>query len=386
MNYTIAGGYIEFRCAQYSGSLPFAISTVAVGKSALADDDAGMLYLRSPYFKAAVDRFGIFMNQGGGGQSFGYLFPVSLLDKANEQEYADMKEWQQDMMYIGYRKLLDYCHEGNKLYDKGNVVATLEELEIGDDVFILIYDKTVEQEDTKFVTALYDKGFYVMPGPFEKTKLYASSYMRKLIAGEGHHKDLTLQAATDSFVKFGFVKDLYVNLLPYIENSAFRYILLYQVIEYLMDLKKNETWFNSMNSFSARHSNELIHKLMDTGKEETLINMVFVGVKRSNDIFQEFMDYAKKLYDGVKKEWNEDTDFTAFMYGVRNTLVHNLKEAVDYGDVINELAERYERIISSMIMSVKIDDCIGKGIFVYDMNQKYVDNKRAFSKLFHEWE
>ena len=131
MNYTIAGGYIEFRCAQYSGSLPFAISTAAVGKSALADDDAGMLYLRSPYFKAAVDRFGIFMNQGGGGQSFGYLFPVSLLDKANEQEYADMKEWQQDMMYIGYKKLLDYCHEGNKLYDKGNVVATLEGGESG---------------------------------------------------------------------------------------------------------------------------------------------------------------------------------------------------------------------------------------------------------------
>ena len=386
MNYTLAGGNIEFRCAQYSGSLSFAISTAAVGKSALADDDAGVLYLRSPYFKAAVDRFGIFLNQGGGGQSFGYLFPVSLLDKANEQEYADMKEWQQDMMYIGYKKLLDYCHESNRLYDKGNVVATIDELEIGDDVFILIYDKTVEQEDTKFVTALYDKGFYVMSSPFEKTKLYASSYMRKLIAGEGHHKDLTLKAATDSFVKFGFVKDLYVNLLPYIENSAFRYILLYQVIEYLMDLKKNETWFNSMNSFSARHSNELIHKLMDTGKEETLINMVFVGVKRSDDIFQEFMDYAKKLYDGVKKEWDEDTDFTAFMYGVRNTLVHNLKEAVEYGDVINELAERYERIISSMIMSVKIDDCIGKGIFVYDMNQKYVDNKRAFSKLFHEWE
>ena len=112
--------------------------------------------------------------------------------------------------------------------------------------------------------------------------------------------------------------------------------------------------------------------------------MVFIGWKRRDVIYQEFVDYAKQLYDGVKKEWTVDTDFPAYMYGVRNILVHNLKEAIEYGDIINELAERYERIITAMIMKVKIDDCAGKGVFVYDMNQRYLENKRAFSKLFHE--
>lgn len=387
MNYSLKDGNIEFSCVQYSGSLPFAISPAAVGKSDLAVDDAGVIYLRSPYFKAAIDRFGIFLKQDGGQESFGYLFPVSLLDKANEQEYENMKEWQQDMMYIGYRKLLDYCSDsdGNRLFDNGNVVETLEELNIGEDVFMLVYDKNVENDETKIIPALYDKGFYVTEDPFGETKLYGSSYMKRMIAGGGHHKDLTLKEATESFVKFGFVKDLYVNLLPYIENNAFRYILLYQVIEYLMDLKKNETWFDSMNTFSAKHSNELIHRLMDTGKEESLISMVFTGIQRGDSIYQEFIDYAKQLYDGVKKDGSKDTDFPAFMYGVRNILVHNLKEAIDFGEIIDELAERYEKIISWMIMNVKIDDCAGKGVFVYDMNQRYAENKRAFSKLFHEW-
>lgn len=384
MNYSLKEGSIDFSCAQYSGSLSFAIAPAAVGKSGLNDEGAGVIFLRSPYYNAAIDRFGIFLKREDGSHSFGFLFPVSLFDKANEQEYESLKEWQVDMMFIGYKKLLDFCHENNRLYQEGKVVETLDEIRIGDDVFILVYDRNVEEDETMFVPALYEKGFYVAPNPYDTTSMYTSSYMERLIAGEGRHKDLTLIEATESFVNFEFVKDLYVNLLPYIKNSAFRYILLYQVIEYLIDLKKNETWFNSMNTFSAKHSNELIHKLMETGKEESLINMVFVGWKRGDVIYQEFIDYAKQLYDGVKKEWTADADFPAYMYGVRNILVHNLKEAIEYGDIINELAERYERIITAMIMKVRIDDCAGKGVFVYDMNQRYLENKRAFSKLFHE--
>ena len=385
MNYSINNGNIEFRCAQYNGSLSFSIIPGAVGKSELADEDVGVLFLRSPYYTAAINRFGIFLDRGGTKTSFGYLFPVSLLDKANEQEYSSMKEWQQDMMYIGYRKLLDFCNETNKLLKNGNVIEDLDEINIGVDVFLFVYDKKVEKDETKIVPAIYDKGFYVVIDPFESVKLYKSSYMKRIISGDRQHNDFTLKETTESFVKFGYVKELFINLLPYIDNSAFRYILLYQVIEYLIDLKKNETWFDSMNTFSAKHSNELIHKLMDVGKEETLINMVFTGVQRRDSMYQEFMDYAKQLYDNVKKEWNKDTDFPSFMYGVRNILVHNLKEAVGYSSVINELAERYEKIICSLIMNVKIDECVGKGVFVYDMNIKYKDNVRAFSKLFHDW-
>lgn len=383
MNYSIKDGNIEFRCAQYSGSLPFSISPEAIGKSRLADDDARMIFLRSPYFKAAIDRFGIYLDQGDKKISFGYLFPVSLLDKANDQEYAGMKEWQQDMLYIGYRKLLDYCHNNNKLFKEGIVIETLDDIKIKEDVFLFVYDGNVEKDEARIIPAMYDKGFYVTEDPYQRTNLYSSLYMKRLIAGDGHHNDLTLKEATKSFFKFGFVKDLYVNLMPYIENSAFRYILLYQVIEYLMDMKKNETWFNSMNNFSAQHSNELIHNLMETGKEESLINMIFVGVKRGDTIFHEFIDYAKQLYDGVNKKREKDDDFPAYMYGVRNILVHNLKEAVAFNPIIDELAERYEKIIGMLIMSVKIDECVGKGVFVYDMNQKYKENVRAFSNLFH---
>ena len=274
MNYSLKEGSIEFSCAQYSGSLSFSIAPAAVGKSGLNDEGAGVIFLRSPYYNAAIDRFGIFLKREDGSHSFGFLFPVSLFDKANEQEYESLKEWQMDMMFIGYKKLLDFCHENNRLYQEGKVVETLDEIRIGDDVFILVYDRNVEEDETMFVPALYENGFYVAPNPYDTTSMYTSSYMERLIAGEGRHKDLTLIEATESFVNFEFVKDLYVNLLPYIKNSAFRYILLYQVIEYLIDLKKNETWFNSMNTFSTKHSNELIHKLMETGKEESLINMV----------------------------------------------------------------------------------------------------------------
>lgn len=383
MYYSIKDGNIEFHCAQYSGSLPFSISPAVLGKSGLADGDARLIFLRSPYYKAAIDRFSISLDQGDRKSSLGYLFPVSLLDKANDQEYATMKEWQQDMLYIGFKKLLDYCHSNNKLYKERVVVETLDDIKIKDDVFLFVYDGNVEKDETRIIPAMYDKGFYLTEDPYERTKLYGSSYMKRLIAGGGHHDDLTLKEATESFFKFGFVKDLYVNLMPYIENSAFRYILLYQVIEYLMDMKKNETWFNSMNNFSAQHSNELIHNLMETGKEESLINMVFVGVKRGDAIFREFIDYAKQLYDGVNKKREKDDDFPAYMYGVRNVLVHNLKEAIVFSSIIDELAERYEKIIGKLIMSVKIDECVGKGIFVYDMNQKYKENVRVFSKLFH---
>lgn len=382
MNYIIKEGNIEFSCEQYSGTLPFSISPVAIGRSGLTDENAGVIFLRSPYFKAAIDRFGVYLDQEGRKSHFGYLFPVSLLDNANEQEYERMKEWQQDMMYIGFKRFLDSCHDGKKLYDI-NVVETLEEIGVGEDVFIFIYDRDVEKEQTKFVPALYDKGFYVVKDPFGKEELYSSSFMKRMISADVHHKDLILKEATDSFVKFGFVKDLYVNLLPYIKNSAFRFFLLYQVIEFLIDLKKNETWFNTMATFPAKHNNELVHKLMEAGKEESLINKIFVGVRMGDDIYQDFMQYARLLYDGVDKKWNQDTDFPAFMYGVRNIIVHNLKEAIGFEELLVELSERYEKIIGSLIMSTKIDDCSTRGVYVYDLSRKYIENKREFSKLFH---
>lgn len=384
MNYLINNGNIEFSCAQYHGSLSFSISSVVIGKSGLAYEDAGLIFLRSPYYTAAINRFGMFLDQGGAKNSFGYLFPVSLLDKANEQEYSSMKEWQQDMMYIGYRKLLDFCNDSNRLYKNGNVIEDLDEINIGEDVFLFVFDKKIEKDETKIIPAIYDKGFYVVNDPFGNAELYRSLYMKRIIMDDQQHKDLTLKEATESFANFGYVKDLFVNFLPYIENSAFRYILLYQIIEYLIDMKKNETWFNSMNTFSAKHSNELIHKLMDAGKEEKLINLVFDGVQRGDSIYQEFIEYAKKLYDEVKKEQENGTDFPAYMYGVRNILVHNLKEAIEFGDIIKELAERYEKIICSLIMNVTIDECVGKGVFIYDMNMKYEENVKVFSKLFNE--
>lgn len=384
MYYLIKDGNIEFSCAHYSGCLPFSISSDAIGKSGLADDDAGVLFLRSPYYMAAVDRFGVKLVLNGEIRSFGYLFPVSLLDKSNEQEYENMKGWQQDMLFIGYKRLLDFCHEGNKLYDKVNVVETLAEINVSEDVFMFIYDKKVEKDQMKFVPALYDKGFYLVKDPCGKEELYSSSFMKKLIMGQDHHEYFLLKEATESFVRFGFIKDLYENLLPYIKNTAFRYILLYQVIEYLMDLKKNETWFDSMATFTNKHCNELIHKLMDVGKEETLINLVFEGVKQGDSIYQEFKDNAIKLFEGVNKEVKTDTNFPAYMYGVRNILVHNLKEAIEYDNIIDELAERYEKIVCSLIMNIKIDECAEKRVFVYDLKQKYSDTLAEFSKILKE--
>lgn len=40
---------------------------------------------------------------------------------------------------------------------------------------------------------------------------YGSSYLKRMMAGDGHHSDLTLKETTESFVKFGFVEDLYVR-------------------------------------------------------------------------------------------------------------------------------------------------------------------------------
>lgn len=227
MNYEIKEGDIIFRCAQYTGRFSFSISSGAIGKSGVSDEDLRILYLRSPYYKAAVDRFGVSLAKHGQTKSLGYLFPVSLLDKANEQEYSSMKEWQQDMMYMGYKKLIDYCDAHNLLYVKGNVVETLDELSFGEDVFLFVFDRSIEQNETKLIPALYEKGFYVVSEPVRRDKLYSSSYMKRVILSEQHHKDITLKEVTESFNEFGYLKDLFVDLLPYIENSSFRFFFCF---------------------------------------------------------------------------------------------------------------------------------------------------------------
>lgn len=345
---------------------------------AIANENVGYCYFYNPYFKAASQYCGV---KTVGGEFWGMLCPLCLFAVENAELYKDLKWFQHSMMYDGFEK---YLHD-SIVYNKDNaMLKDGVDFRLSYDIsyYIFVFDKQVECLISNYLASFFDNGFMYVDSPFVHKEYYVSQYKEDNIE---YKKILQLKKIPSCFDGFHFIQKLYREILPQKTNPAFRYLNIYQVVEHLMELKKNEILFDKLKKSPDIFKNDLREEMQDILKEELLINKLYEGINNHNGFYSDFCDMAEQLLDSInKKKPKSPEDFVGHFYGVRNAIVHNLKETSSYVSELVKLCELFEQAIYELIISVNVSQCNSLRLFVMDKDLPYKENKRAMSIIYHE--
>lgn len=352
-----------------------------INKVAIAEENIGIAYFYSPYFQAASKFFSLKIPIGENREEYwGMLYPI-FFDESNATVYDELRSFQKSMLLSAFLKFVEFAISKGKVNPRDGAEFHYSDFSASDSSYILIYDKSVFNDIDRVIVFLYNMGFYYVEDPFVQTSFYHSIYQRTFL--DQLSKMLVIKFPSAVFQGFTYLDNMYKQLLPKVDSPFFRYLILYQIVEYLMEVKKNEIIYNNLNDFVSKPKNDIREDLQNSLKDERLIEYLYTGIPHTTGIFRDFCDKAKKLFENVGKELPKVDNYIPYMYGVRNIIVHNFKTAINNENLVKELSEIFEKAIYELLLSVKVTNTDNKSLFVWDQSLSYKENKRLFYALYH---
>lgn len=340
----------------------------------------------SPYYMAEDDNFCVVAKNGG---TIGWLITISYLQEDDESFICQHDKWLNRYAHIGISLFMSHLIEK----EKDNYCSKENSCYLSDVDFpachALIYRHS--QIDSSNVFSLYpkfyDAGFYHINALIEASEIgifYKSNYANNLIRANRKGK-ITISEIKRSKELTKLLRNLYEKWLPYsYVNSFSRYIFLYQVLEYFMEVAFEESLYAHIKDFNERRisKNDLRKCISSDTEEITKIELVFNGISTNSPIVLDFIQNAKCFFEKIGIDFPE-TSIAKYVYKVRNILVHNLRLAIDYENEINDIVECFEKLIAlklNNIDTIKQD----KHIVICDISEKYKKNKKRMKEVFKQ--
>ena len=321
----------------------------------LSDNDYGIAFFTSPYYRAEEDYFTVYMKAGKDKYSIGVLLPILLLEEDDEDVTNDLIPFYQRHISLAIRKLLTHLLNQDKI--KADTDIRLSDYY--KDVILFLYNKDTAGEDVScIVPSLYDNGFYLKKDPFDNyfQPLYKSHYMdnetrRKHNCKERRIYVKTLKHFPNHKKFFDF---LYTDLLPYVDDPFYRFFSLYQAIELLSDYAYAEQFDNYLASFEKQKlsKNDLREKLVEAASEKKQIEWVYNNVmwKDDQDLFQRIIT----LLDYASIEKPKSNSLYSFIYTLRNKIVHEMRNVFKYKEDVKEIVDYIEKNIFNLLAENKV--------------------------------
>lgn len=284
-----------------------------INKVAIAEENIGIAYFYSPYFQAASKFFSLKIPIGENREEYwGMLYPICLFDESNATVYDELRSFQKSMLLSAFLKFVEFAISKGKVNPQDGAEFHYSDFSASDSSYILIYDKSVFNDIDRVIVFLYNMGFYYVEDPFVQTSFYHSIYQRTFL--DQLPKMLLIKFPSAVFQGFTYLDNMYKQLLPKVDSPFFRYLILYQIVEYLMEVKKNEIIYNNLNDFVSKPKNDIREDLQNSLKDERLIEYLYTGIPHTTGIFRDFCDKAKKLFENVGKELPKVDNYIPYAY------------------------------------------------------------------------
>ena len=258
----------------------------------LDSSDFGLAFFYSPYYMAEDDNLEVRIK---GGYTIGWLITLSYLQEKDKDFIDQHKPWLNKFASIGIPSLLAHIveEEPDFLIYQDNE-CSLSDIDLpACHVFVYRISQISKDDIYKFLPGFYDEGFYhvnKLSDVKDESLFYKSSYEDNLIKDDKKRKiNLNKIDYSDDLMKL--VRNLYDKWLPYSYVNAFsRYIYLYQVVEYFMEIAFEESLFVHIKDFNNKNinKNDLRKKIATDSEEIAKIGMVFNGISLSHSVALDF--------------------------------------------------------------------------------------------------
>lgn len=299
-------------------------------------DDYACIQLINPYLNAQGDVFKVNIKVGSNTKSVGYIFPASALGGDEEDIDDNFDEAKQAYKFYSIKNLIEQ-HKWNEHHEGQSL--NISEILNQNCSFIIIYKPLLQDVDFKLTDLLPNlalHGYYHNP---ENTKPNISNLFDFGSARENleeiikvrylfvrDQQSITLKNSKAILNQIPLIKLLYDQLLVEADNPLYRFLILYQVVEYLVDkyFKDGlETVINERASYSNYKFLQQIHELNNT---RSTINKLFDTV--SFDAKSEITSILKSFLLEFEHEYEKHSTGDC-LYDIRNLLFHDYKSVLE---------------------------------------------------------
>ena len=349
--------------------------------------DFGLAFFYSPYYTAEDDNLEVRIK---GGYTIGWLITLSYLQEKDKDFIDQHKSWLNKYASIGIPSLLAHIVEKEpELLKYQDNECSLSDIELpACHVFVYRISQISKDDIYKYLPGFYDEGFYhvnKLSDVKDESLFYKSSYEDNLIKDNKKRKiNLSKIEYSDDLMKL--VRNLYGKWLPYSYVNPFsRYIYLYQVVEYFMEIAFEESLFVHIKDFNNKNinKNDLRNKIATDSKEITKIEMVFNGFSSSHSVALDFNNNVDNFLSKIGSELSGKS-IGKHVYKIRNVLVHNMRLAVDYENELNDVVECFEKLIA-IRLNMGMSDDHNKHMVVCDISERYKKNKKRMKKTYVQY-
>ncbi|EFJ7398209.1 hypothetical protein ACP37V_001113 [Escherichia coli] len=286
-------------------------------------------------------------------KSIGYLLPVISLE-SNDHDYAADKYFLR-YAYIGIQEALCRCKK-NSLETKLDLNKyTFKLTDIFDDelVICIIYKPHFNLTDfSKISPILFKHGYIRFDSKTSKQIIYKPS------TDDEFNNKITLCQINNSIIEAPLIDKILHEQFPIERNIAFKFFILYQIIELLIERvyqhQQNIIISNLVaNVGNLSKSKDIIGSFQEISSEKRRLKLLFS--KYINN-FENKTTLTASCYalvrDAIDQSIDEGKDIVEYFYPIRNFIVHNYRNFPEnklriLDDIINEFINALPSILKN---------------------------------------
>ena len=325
-------------------------------KTNLSSEIYSVYRFTNPYLNAENDLFKINYL----GKSIGLIIPNSALEDDLENLDEDFDEYTQAYKFYCAKVIIENFDFNNF---KENETLNLSNFINKDSIYFIICNRLIDEAGFNLedcLPSLAIKGYYLFP---ENTIPNVLSF----VSVQNHDLDALIQAKflttrNDQSIHIQksnlvieqnqLLRLLYKKLLVENNNPLFRFLILYQVIEFLLEEKVREGINIIYEQKEDLNNYDFFQKMYEINNTRSIINSLFnkVVFEDKNEITNSLKDFILQTSPEYTKQSTGDC-----LYDIRNLLFHDFKRIIDIdnGAVIG-LIIQCEILIHHLINSIPI--------------------------------
>jgi hypothetical protein len=311
----------------------------------------------NPFLNAENDLFKIKFEE----KSIGYIIPYAAIEEGDENDSEEFDEPKQAYKYYCIKSILEGYNFGTT---SSNALILFSELVDSNSIFIILYKPLIEDKELKiedFLPSLALKGYYYFPDkviPSVLNLTYGINHdpdLYNLIESKffkyRNNESITIKETRNVIERNPIMQILYKKLLTESSNPLHRFLILYQVIEFLVD-KKIRTSIDKVFREKDSYTNfKFVQRINEINNTRSTIKNLYDGVifEDKNEITNTLRNFIL-IFDSDYKSQSTGDCF----YDIRNLLFHDFKSVLEKNQdgIIICLVIHCETLIHQLLLTI----------------------------------
>ena len=276
-------------------------------------------------------------------ETVGYVFPVSVLDSDN---FEPKRSSDNNYLFAAYQILL------MRLFSIKDGIDTLSPC-FEDNVCVCVLNlRTIGRNrgvwDCIHSLRKFGYSYFIENNSFKEIEGYSLRSYKSLLPGSRMHVDFSIPSIYSDLIIDGLLRSL-----PKADNLVYRFMLLYQIVEFLISKKVSASINLAISEYQESSScseNDFLESINHIRKERGVIKEILssCGITQSTDCNKEFNKYCQHLYDvaGITPQKNNEDNL---FYSFRNQMVHSFRHLSGFQEELANTVFYFEQVVLAIV-------------------------------------